>query len=53
MSKIKDYNVVCTDLNNRCLLTCIERTGSIVSVFLGKADFFCAHPRIFDRGKIQ
>ena len=46
MNKIKDYNLVCTNLNNRCHLTCIERTGSIVSVFLGKADFLCADPRI-------
>ena len=45
MNKIKNYNVVCTYLNNRCHLTCIERTGSIVSVFLGKVDLFCAYPR--------
>ena len=45
MNKIKDYNLVCTNLNNRCHLTCVERTGSIVSVFLGKADFLCADPR--------
>ena len=45
MNKIKDYNLVCTNLNNRCNLTCVERTGSIVSVYLGKADFLCADPR--------
>ena len=45
MNKIKDYNLVCTNLNNRCHLTCVERAGSIVSVFLGKADFLCADPR--------
>ena len=45
MNKIKDYNLVCTNLNNRCHLTCVERTGSVVSVFLGKADFLCADPR--------
>ena len=47
MNKIEDYNVVCTNLKNRCHLTYIERTGSIVSVFLGKADFFCAYPRTY------
>ena len=47
MNKIKDYNLVCTYLNNRCYLTYVERTGSIVSVFLGKADFLCADPRIY------
>ena len=45
MNKIKDYNLVCTNINNRCHLTCVECTGSIVSVFLGKADFLCADPR--------
>ena len=48
MNKIKDYNLVCTNLNNRCHLTCGERTGSIVSVFLGKADVLCADPRMLD-----
>ena len=48
MNKIKDYNLVCTNLNNRCHLTCVERTGSIVSVFLGKADFLCADPRMYN-----
>ena len=45
MNKIKDYDLVFTNLNNRCHLTCVERTGSMVSVFLGKADFLCADPR--------
>ena len=36
MNKIKDCNLVCTNLNNRCHLTCVERTGSVVLVFLGK-----------------
>ena len=44
MNKIEDYNVVCTNLNNRCHLTFIERAGSIVSLFLGKADFFLRLP---------
>ena len=47
MKKIKDCNLVCTNLNNRCHLTNVERTGSIVSVFLGKADFLCADPRMY------
>ena len=46
MNKIKDYNVVYINPNDRCDLLCIKRTGSIVSVFLGKADFLCADPRI-------
>ena len=52
MNKIKDYNLVCTNLNNTCHLTCVERTGSIVSVFLGKADFFCADPRNYEKSPL-